>query len=108
MNQHPTRGDALISLCPTAEWVWVGVEYSGIAWHSSDIVQPTEAEIDAEYARLSAAWEAMDYARKRQAEYPSLDQLIVALWEDSVEGRNTSVQALQALREAIKLKYPKP
>lgn len=108
MNSRPTRFDAVTSLCPTAEWAWIGVDYSGIVWHSPDIVQPTEAEIEAEHARLIAAWEAADYARKRQAEYPGLDQLIVALWEDAVEGRNTAVQSLQALREAIKQKYPKP
>lgn len=105
---HPTKSDAVKSLTPTAEWAWVGSDYSGLDWHSTDVPKPTEAEIDAELARLTAAWEAADYQRKRQAEYPGLDQLIVALWESAVEGRTTSMQALQALREAVKAKYPKP
>lgn len=108
MILQPTRFEALKLLSPTAEWAWNGLDYAGISWHSPDIVQPTEAEINAEHARLIAAWEAADYARKRQAEYPSLDQLIVALWEDAVEGRTTAVQSLQTLREMIKQKYPKP
>ena len=52
-------------------------------------------EIDEEYA-------AQDYARKRQAEYPSIEELVVALYdtEDKV--------AIEAKRAEIKLKYPKP
>ena len=48
------------------------------------------------------------YAEKREAEYPSLDDLIVALWEGVVEERMASVTALEALRQAVKTKYPKP
>jgi hypothetical protein len=104
----PSALDALQSLRPTAEWAWVGSEYSGLVWHSPDIAQPSEAEIDAERARLHALWEAQDYARKRAEEYPGLDQLIVALWEAQIEGRATTAQDLQSLREAVKNKYPKP
>jgi hypothetical protein len=48
------------------------------------------------------------YAEKRQAEYPSIDELIVALWEGVVEERMASVTALEANRQAVKTKYPKP
>ncbi len=48
------------------------------------------------------------YAEKRQAEYPSIDELVVALWEGVVEERMASVTALEGLRQAVKTKYPKP
>ena len=48
------------------------------------------------------------YAEKRQAEYPSIDELTVALWEGVVEERMASVTALEADRQAVKTKYPKP
>ena len=48
------------------------------------------------------------YAEKRQAEYPSIDELIVALWEGVVEERMASVTALEGLRQAVKAKHPKP
>ena len=48
------------------------------------------------------------YNEKRQAEYPSIDELIVALWEGVVEERMASVTALEADRQAVKTKYPKP
>jgi len=47
------------------------------------------------------------YAEKRQAEYPSIDELVVALWEGVVEERMASVTALEGLRQAVKTKYPK-
>lgn len=48
------------------------------------------------------------YTELRRAEYPSADELIVALWEKVVEGRPEAAADLQTKREAIKAKYPKP
>ena len=48
------------------------------------------------------------YAENREREYPSLDELVVALWESVVEERMESVTALEELRQAVKAKYPKP
>lgn len=47
------------------------------------------------------------YAEKRQAEYPSIDELVVAMWEAVVEERMASVTALEGLRQTVKTKYPK-
>ena len=48
------------------------------------------------------------YDEKRKAEYPTLAELTVALWEGVVEERMASVTALEAVRQAVKAKYPKP
>lgn len=48
------------------------------------------------------------YAEQRAAEYPSMDALTVALWERVVEGRPEASAVIQAQREAIKAKWPKP
>ena len=49
------------------------------------------------------------YAEKRKQEYPDTEDLVVALWEMLVEGRETNaVQQLQARRLHTKSKYPKP
>jgi hypothetical protein len=66
-----------------------------------------QAAYDAEVARLKAEQDATQYQRDRQAEYPSIDKLIVALWEGVVEERMASVTALEGLRQAVKTKYPK-
>lgn len=106
MNR-PTAADAIRSLRADAEFVWVGIDYAGLVWHAAS-TKPTEAEIAAELARLEAAWQAAEYQRQRAAEYPGLDALLVALWESQIEGRPATAAELQALREAVKAKYPKP
>ena len=70
-------------------------------WLSSEPI-PSEADIETAYA----AWEN-DYVRNRKEEYPSVDELIVALWEGVVEERMAAVTKLEAKRQAVKAKYPK-
>ena len=99
-----TIHDALQSLHPTAEWV---VRGDTLEWLDENVTAPTQTEIDAEVARLQAEYDSQEYARNRQAEYPSVTELIVALWENVVEERAASVISLEATRQAIKAKYPK-
>jgi len=63
---------------------------------------PTQAEIDAEVIRLQEEFTATQYQRDRQAEYPSLLELTVALYDTDDKS------AVEAKRAAVKLKYPKP
>ena len=76
------------------------------SWNSAS-PQPTEAEIETAHAEWQAEQDATQYQRDRKAEYPSMDELIVALWEGVVEERMASVTALEAVRQAVKAKYPK-
>ena len=76
-------------------------------WNSAT-PQPTETEIETAEAEWQAEQDATQYQRDRAAEYPSIDELIVALWEGVVEERMASVTALEGLRQAVKTKYPKP
>ena len=65
--------------------------------------QPSESEI----AVGQAAWDSQEYARKRSAEYPSIDDITVALWEGVVEERMAAVTQIEIKRQAVKAKYPK-
>lgn len=76
-------------------------------WNSAS-PQPSEAEIEAADAEYQTAWNAQEYARNRKPEYPSTDELIVALWENVVEERASAVVSLEAVRQAVKTKFPKP
>ena len=96
--------EALQSLRPTAKW---SVSSEVVNWFDDAQFEPTTAEINTEIARLEAEHNAQEYARNRQAEYPSINELIVALWENVVEERAASVISLEATRQAIKAKYPK-
>ena len=51
---------------------------------------------------------ARTYQQKRQAASPPIKELIVALWENVVEERASAVVSLEAKRQAVKTKYPKP
>ncbi len=64
---------------------------------------------DAEEAKAAEEKAALDadHTWKRKAEYPSIDELVVALWEGVVEERMAAVTKLEAKRQAVKLKYPK-
>ena len=73
-----------------------------------DQEKPTQEFLEAELSRLQSEHDAKDYARNRQAEYPSVTELIVALWENVVEERASAVISLEADRQAVKTKYPKP
>jgi hypothetical protein len=61
-----------------------------------------EDDVNTEIDRLQAEYDAQEYARNRQAEYPSLLELTVALYDTDDKS------AVEAKRAAVKLKYPKP
>jgi hypothetical protein len=95
------KAEALASLVPDAEWVLSG---DTIRWDSPDIEQPSDAEIDAEIARLDAEYASQQYARNRAAAYPSIgDQLDMQYW-DAKNGTTTWADAIAAVKSA----HPKP
>jgi len=68
-------------------------------WKSAQ-PQPSEAEIEAAHAIFQSEWASKEYARKRRAEYPSIEECVHAILDDDLV-------ALQAKRSAVKEKYPK-
>jgi fatty acid/phospholipid biosynthesis enzyme len=74
----------------------------------SSVLPWTWEQVSAKQAELQAEYDAQEYARNRQSEYPSINDLIVALWENVVEERASAVVSLEADRQAVKAKYPKP
>jgi len=69
----------------------------------------TDEQIDAEVIRLDAqeitdqaTFDSEEWKRNRLAEYPSVQELVVALYD--VEDRTV----IDEKRAAVKLKYPKP
>ena len=74
-----------------------------ITWdiNNTGIAQPTQSEIDTELASLQKEFDAQDYARKRKAEYPTIEELVVALYDTEDKA------AIDEKRAAVKLKHPK-
>ncbi len=79
-------------------------DYDGIEWNDVS-PKPSKSDLDKEYSEYK---KANDYKDLRKREYPLLNDLVVALWEKVVENDSVAADALQALRVAVKTKYPKP
>ena len=82
--------------------------YENLVIYDASKEKPTKEFLESELARQQAEYDAQDYARNRKKEYPSMNDLIVALWENVVEERASAVISLEADRQAVKTKYPKP
>ena len=52
--------------------------------------------------------EDYDYVYERTQVYPPLDDLIVALWEQIVEGRPDAAIVVEEKRQVVKARFPKP
>lgn len=85
----------------TAQVIVIDNDINKITWIDNNPNSITNEQILAKQVELQTAYDALDYQRKRKAEYPSIEELIVALYdtEDKL--------ALENKRAAIKLKYPK-
>jgi hypothetical protein len=90
---------ALLSLRPGAEWV---LRDDDLEWLDELHTKPTEAEINAEIARLQAEAAANAYQAKRAAEYPAITDQLDALWK----GGDAAAEMLAKV-QAVKAKYPK-
>ena len=96
-------GTAINSLYPNSQWTVRGNSYAGLEWYSTEITKPTEAELNAEVARLQAEYDATQYQRDRAAEYPDFKDYLDGI----VKGDQAQVQAYIDACNAIKQKYPK-
>ena len=77
------------------------------AGYSSDDIEVVKDVSKEDFAKaresfMPAEWIAQEYARNRQAEFPSIKDLVVALYDTDDKS------AVEAKRAAVKAKYPKP
>ena len=74
---------AVASLRPGAEWSMNGDDVEGIIWHTPNVTPLTQAEVDAEVARLEQA--AVDEAAAKEAARASAIAKLAALGLDESE-----------------------
>ena len=101
LNGKITLEEAILKINPNASMGISGDDVDQIEWLEST-TPISKADILAKQTELQAEYDSLAYSRKRQTEYPSVQDLVVALYdtEDKV--------AIEAKRAEIKLKYPKP
>jgi len=95
--------EAVLSLYPNADFAGPANNggYDDIRWH----VKPdgiTKAKVDTELDRLQAEYDAQEYARKRQVDYPDWGTQLNKIYDDGL----TKWKA--EMVDPIKAKYPKP
>jgi len=91
---------AIKSLLPTAQ---IALADDVITWVVEPEIKPTDAEIDAELARLRAEYNAKEYQRKRALEYPDFRDYLDGI----VKGNQSQIDSYIAACQAVKAKYPK-
>ena len=93
---------AILKINPNAEVTIKNSDINTIEWNNGTTPIPV-ADIEAKMTELQAEYDAEEWKRNRQAEYPTHEDCIHAL----LDGGDTLTE-LQAKRTAIKNKYPKP
>ena len=95
--------EAILKINPNAEVTVYGTDINNCTfeWHNGTTPIP-KADIEAKMTELQAEYDAEEWKRNRQAEYPSQEDCIHAL----LDGGDT-LSDLQTKRTTIKNKYPK-
>ena len=111
MNQIEFYGRAIYALAPENEYHCTGGDtigelYDSMLWINKSISKPTKAQVKAKCAELLKEYEAQAYARKREAEYPTWNEVNEAMAE-KLEGRGEKWEAISQKRQAVRAKYPK-
>tara|TARA_R110000868_G_scaffold154642_1_gene380729 strand:- start:1901 stop:2197 length:297 start_codon:yes stop_codon:yes gene_type:complete len=97
MINEITTVDAIHSLKPAAIWV---LRDDVLEWLDSEQTEPTALELSNEVTRLQAAYDAKEYQRKRQLEYPSIADQLDDIYHNGID-------AWKATIKVTKDKYPK-
>ena len=95
--------DAILKINPNAVVTVRGDDINTCELEWQDGTTPiSKADIEAKMVEVQADYDAEEWKRNRQIEYPSIDDCIHAL----LDGGDTLTE-LQAKRTATKTKYPK-
>ena len=92
---------AILSINPNAEASVSGNNIDTVQWHNGTTPIP-KADIEAKMVEVQAEYDAEQWKRNRQSEYPTHEDCIHAL----LDGGDTLTE-LQANRQQVKDKYPK-
>ena len=90
--------DAILELHPTAQFTTNNGKIE--EWHSSEMTQPTEQEIEVKLAELKYQEEVNVYQEKRKLEYPDWGDQLDQIYHSGIDVWKSDIKV-------IKDKYPK-
>ena len=91
---------AILAINPSASVSVNAEDLDPITWHGGTAVI-SKSDIQAKQAELKAAYDAKEYQRKREKEYPSMADQLDDLYHNGIDGWKTTIKV-------TKDKYPKP
>ncbi len=98
----PSKGNEYYYECKKVDGIPQYEDYENIVWlDTNSDPKPSKEDVETKFAELVTKYSAQEYSRKRQTEYPSLQECLHAILDDDLD-------ALQTKRAAVKAKYPKP
>lgn len=99
MNIEPGKDilSAILAIDANASCTVKNEDIDSIEWNTTPIAKET---IQAKMTELSTAYDNLDYARKRKAEYPSIEEQLDKIYNDGIDAWKADIKV-------IKDKYPK-
>ena len=82
---------AILKINPTAQVSVNAEDFDQITWHADTPVIP-KADIEAMIVEMKADYDAREYQRKRQPEYPSIPDQLDDLYHNGVAGWKTTIK----------------
>ena len=92
--------EAILAINPNAQVGLAGEDVNQITWHNNTPVISNE-DILAKQAELQAEYDAKQYQRDREKEYPTWQDQLDDIYHNGIDGWKATIKA-------TKDKYPKP
>ena len=93
--------DAIGAIKADAQVTVIEEDIDNIDWLDGNPTNITKEQILAKQTELQTEYDALAWKRNRKAEYPSIEELVVALYDTDDKS------AIEAKRAEVKAKYPK-
>ena len=90
---------AVLAINPSAQLSVNAEDYDQIIWHAGT-TPISKSDIQAKQAELKADYDAKEYQRKREKEYPSIADQLDDLYHNGIDGWKSTIKV-------TKDKYPK-
>ena len=91
--------EAILAINPSAQVSVNAEDLDQITWHGGTAVI-SKSDIQAKQAELKADYDAKEYQRKREKEYPSIPDQLDDLYHNGIDGWKATIKV-------TKDKYPK-
>ena len=99
--------EAVIALNSEAQVSIIGNDINNLIWHDGNPTNITDEQILAKQTELRAEYDALAYARKRQREYPFLEDFLEAYTEKEIGGDSTKWDAYVIKYNKVRTDNPK-